>query len=132
MFYKKSVLKNFANFTAKHLRPATLFSSRPEMFLKRVLKICSKFTGEHPCQATLLQSHFGMGVLLQTCCIFLEQLFLRTPLDGCVLKKRLALVFSYEFCEIFKNTFFTDHLWTTTSNCLLLKTTRVASFISKA
>ena len=89
MFYKKSVLKNFANFTAKHLRPATLFSSRPEMFLKRVLKICSKFTGEHPCQATLLQSHFGMGVLLQTCCIFLEQLFLRTPLDGCVLKKRL-------------------------------------------
>ena len=47
-------------------------------------------------------------------------------------KETLALVFSYEFCEIFKNTFFTDHLWTTTSNCLLLKTTRVASFISKA
>ena len=26
-----------------------------------------------------------------------------------------ALVFSFEFCEIFKNTFFTEHLWATAS-----------------
>ena len=32
---------------------------------------------------TLLKSHFGMGVLLQICCIFSEHIFLRTPLDGC-------------------------------------------------
>ena len=27
----------------------------------------------------------------------------------------LAQVFSCEFCKIFKNTFFTEHLWTTAS-----------------
>ena len=30
-------------------------------------------------------------------------------------KKALAQVFSCEFCEISKNTFFTEHLWTTAS-----------------
>ena len=28
-------------------------------------------------------------------------------------KETLAQVFSYEYCEISKNTFFTEHLWTT-------------------
>ena len=32
--------------------------------------------------ATLLKSHFGMGALLEICCIFPEHLFLRTPVDG--------------------------------------------------
>ena len=61
-------------------------SSHPEVILgKRVLKTCSKFTGEHPCRSAKshLKSHFGMGVLLWICCIFLEHLFLGTPLDGC-------------------------------------------------
>ena len=31
-------------------------------------------------------------------------------------KETLAQVFSYEFCEIFKNTFFTEHLWATASD----------------
>ena len=30
-------------------------------------------------------------------------------------KETLAQVFSCEFCEISKNTFFTEHLWTTAS-----------------
>ena len=30
-------------------------------------------------------------------------------------KETLAQMFSCEFCEIFKNTFFTEHLWTTSS-----------------
>ena len=30
-------------------------------------------------------------------------------------KASQALVFSYEFCEISKNTFFTEHAWTTAS-----------------
>ena len=30
-----------------------------------------------------------------------------------LLKQILAQLFSYEFCEISKNTFFTKHLWTT-------------------
>ena len=50
-------------------------SSPSEVFLgKGVMEICSKFTGEHPCRsmisikllcfAALLESHFGMDVLL--------------------------------------------------------------------
>ena len=34
-------------------------------------------------KTTLLKSHFGMGVLLQICCIFSAHLFLRTPLEDC-------------------------------------------------
>ena len=30
-------------------------------------------------------------------------------------KETQAQLFSYEFCEIFKKTFFTEHLWTTAS-----------------
>ena len=33
-----------------------------------------------------------------------------------LLEKRLAHVFSCEFCEISKNTFFTEHRWTTASD----------------
>ena len=56
-----------------------------EMFLgEDVLKRCSKPTGEHKCRSlisrkmltTLLKLYFHMGVLLQICCIFSEQLFL--------------------------------------------------------
>ena len=32
--------------------------------------------------AILLKLHFGMGVLLYICCIFSENLLLRTPLSG--------------------------------------------------
>ena len=35
------------------------------------------------CFATLLNSPFAMGVLLQICCIFSEQLFSRTSMGGC-------------------------------------------------
>ena len=63
-------------------------SSHSEMFLvEGVLKICSKFAREHPCRSVisvkLLKSHFGMGVLLQICCIFSEHHLLRIPLHGC-------------------------------------------------
>ena len=33
-------------------------------------------------------------------------------------EETLAQVFSYEFCEISKNTFFTKHLWVTASGSL--------------
>ena len=35
------------------------------------------------CKTALLKSHFGMGVLLYSCCIFSEHLLLRTPPGGC-------------------------------------------------
>ena len=51
------------------------------VFLRKgVPKMCNKFTVEHP--ATLLKSHFGMGILW-ICCIFSDQIFLRTPLECC-------------------------------------------------
>ena len=42
------------------------------------------------------------GVLLEKACNFIK-------------KETLAQVFSCEFCEISKNTFFTEHLWATAS-----------------
>ena len=60
-------------------------SSRPNVFCKKgVLRYFTKFTGKH-----LSQSLF---------CNFIK-------------KETLAQVFSSEFCEISKNTFFIEHLW---------------------
>ena len=36
-------------------------------------------------------------------------------------KESLAHVFSCQFCEIFKNIFFTEHLWTTASKLMIEK-----------
>ena len=64
-------------------------SSRPELLYKKgVLRNSTKFTGKH-----LYQSLFFK-------------------------KESLAQVFSCEFCGISKNTFFTEHLWTTVSKLL--------------
>ena len=54
---------------------------------KGVLKNFTKFTGKHLCQSLFFNSNFIKGILAQ--------------------------VLSCAFCEIFKNTFFTGHLWTT-------------------
>ena len=56
----------------------TRSSHQDLLFGKDVLKICSKFKEEDPCQSamsikfktTLLNPLFGMGILLQICCIF--------------------------------------------------------------
>ena len=58
---------------------------------KGVLKNFAKFTGNHLCQSLFFNKVEG----------------LRT---ATLLKKTLAEVFSYEFCEILKNTCFTEHL----------------------
>ena len=65
-------------------------SSRPEVFFKRgVLKSFTKYTGKH-----LSQSLF----------------FNKVEACNLVKKETQAQVVSREFCEIFKNTFFTEHL----------------------
>ena len=57
--------------------------SRPEVFSKKgVLRNFAKFTGKHLCQRLFFNKVAGA----------------------------LAQVFSYKFCEIAKNTFFTKHL----------------------
>ena len=52
--------------------------------IKGVFGKFAKFTGKHLCQSLLFNK-----------------------------KQTLAQVFSCKFCEIFKKTFFTEHLWTT-------------------
>ena len=64
-------------------------SSRPEVFFKKsISKNLAKFTGKHLCWPEA--------------CNFIK-------------KETLSQVFSREFCEIFKSTFFKEHLWTTAS-----------------
>ena len=60
------------------------------MFCKKgVLRNFTKFTGKHLCQSLFLN---------KATCNFIK-------------KETLAQVFSREFCEISKNSFFTEHLW---------------------
>ena len=54
-----------------------------------------------------LKSHFGMGVFLESCCIFSEHLLLRTP-QAAVYEERLR----YRFFPV---SFPKVHLWTTAS-----------------
>ena len=44
-----------------------------------------------------------------------ENTYVRAWSQHLFLKKTVAQVFSWEFCEIFKNTFFTEHLRETAS-----------------
>ena len=65
-------------------------SSHPRCSIKKgVLKNFAKFTGKHLCQSLFFNK---------------------------VDSETLAQMFSSEFCEIFKNTLFTVHLWTTASD----------------
>ena len=69
----------------------------PEVFYKKgALKNFAKFFGKHPCQSLFLNKVAGLS-------------------PATLLKKRLAQVFSCEFCEISKNTFFTEYVWATAS-----------------
>ena len=63
---------------------------------KDVLRNFTKLTGKH-----LYQSPFFIKVA--GLCNFIK-------------KETTAPVFSYEFCEIPKNTFFTEHIWMTASS----------------
>ena len=73
-------------------------SGRPELFCENgALRNYVKFTGKHQCESLFLNKVTGLwpATLLK--------------------KETLAQVFSCEFYEISKNTFFTEHLWTTAS-----------------
>ena len=63
---------------------------------KCVLRNFAKFTGKHLYQSVFLNKVAGVS-------------------PATLLKKTLAQVFSCEFCEISKNTSFTEHLRTTAS-----------------
>ena len=65
-------------------------------YKKVVFRNFTKFTRKHLCQSLF----FNKVASLRPATLF---------------KKRLAQAFSCEFCEIFKDTIFTEHLWTTAS-----------------
>ena len=67
---------------------------------KVVLKNFAKFTEKHLCQSLFL---------IKLTCDFIK-------------KETLAQVFSCQFCDIFKNTFFTEHLRATASESCIYKT----------
>ena len=69
-------------------------SIRPEVFCKKgVLKNFTKFTAKH-----LGQSLFFFYICRPQACNFIK-------------KETLAQVFSWEFCQTFKNTFVIEDLW---------------------
>ena len=81
-------------------RPPTLRSSHQRCSVKKgVLRNFTKFTGKHLCQSLFFNKVAG---LRPEACNFIK-------------KETLAQEFSCELCEISKNTFFTEHIWTTTS-----------------
>ena len=92
----------------KRSQPLSSRCSPQELLLwKSVLKTCSKFSD---CSWKFNKIHRKTPVPESLCC----------PAGKFIKKGTLAQVFSCEFCEIFKNTFFTEHLWTTASDALEL------------
>ena len=82
-------------------------ATRDVLIKKGVLKNLAKFTGKHLCQSlfnkvSLLKRDFNKVSLLK-----------RDFNKVSLLKRDSAQVFSCEFCKVFKNTFFTEHLGTT-------------------
>ena len=67
---------------------------------KGVLINFTKFTGKHLCQSLFFNKVAGAA------CNFIK-------------KETLAQVFSCEFCQISRITFFTEHLWMTASDLLI-------------
>ena len=72
---------------------------------KGVLTNFTKFKGKHLCQRFFFNKVAGR--YRPEACKFIK-------------KEPLAQVFFCEFCEISKNTFFIEHLWTTASDPTLL------------
>ena len=71
---------------------------------KGVLRNFTKFTGRHLRQSPFFNKAAG-------------------PVCNFINKETLAQVSSCEFCEISKNTFITEHLWTTASKIRKAQTT---------
>ena len=78
--------------------PVTLRSSHQRCSIQKgVLRNLTKFTWKHLCQSLVFNKVAGLR-------------------PATLLKKRLwHRCFYCEFCEISRNTFFTEHIWTTSS-----------------
>ena len=98
VFCKKGVLRNFAKFTEKQLCQSLFFSkvagrksSHRRCSVKKMFLNILQNSQEKTC------ARVSFLIKLQASCNFIKK---ETPTQ----------VFSCEFCEISKNTFFTEHL----------------------
>ena len=96
-----SIAKDFLEFfnfrgTDDNMRFYMFRSSPPHVLCEKVFLEIS----QNPQDNTFARASFL--IKLQACCNFIK-------------KETLAQVFSCDFCEISKNTFFTEHLWATAS-----------------
>ena len=94
------LLKKTCNFIRKRLQCCEVYKNTRSnhqrcSIIKGVLINFPKFTGKHLCQSLFLNKVAG----------------LRPEASNFIKKETLAPVFSCGFCEIYKNTFFTEHLW---------------------
>ena len=87
-----------------------VFNHRRCSLRKGVLRHIAKFTGKHLCQRLFFNKVVG---LRPQACNFIK-------------KETLAQVFSCEFCEISKDTFFTEHFQATASMFCSLELTDLA------
>ena len=98
---KKAALKNFIKFTVKHLCQSLFFNKVSVAFFIKLMLI-------------------NIEAVVQTCSV--KKVFLKTLLSSqentCARLSFLrtpAQVLFCEFCKVFKNAFFTEHIWTTVS-----------------
>ena len=83
-------------------------SSRPDVLCKKsVFENFAKFTGKHMCQSLCNSAVTVIPVQQLTNCLSVFD----HSASNFFKKETLAQVFSCEFCQIFKNTFFTEHIW---------------------
>ena len=88
-------------------------SNRLEVFCEKgVLKNFAKFTEKHLCQSLFLISPEATRVFYKKVFLKVSQ---RPKTCNFIKKETLAQVFSWDICEIFKNTFFTEHFRATAS-----------------
>ena len=88
----------FLESTKKHNSSYFFRSGHQTCSMKKgVLRNFTKFTGKHLCRT----------------------LFFKPKACNFIKKETPAQMFSCEFCEIFRNTFFTEHLWKTASIFLI-------------
>ena len=106
LFYKKRFSENWGKFPGKYLQWTLLLIFKfaeqlqkqpPKVFFEEsLIRNFAKFEGKHLCESLFFNKVVGLS-------------------PATLLKVTLAQVFFYQFCNISKNNFFTEHLWATAS-----------------
>ena len=149
MLYKRSVLKNFSKFTDKHKKQSSrgVLSKEKKMFLKILqntqtaifvavsfltklqagsLKLSETATGDVLWNKVFLKNFANFTEKNLCWSLFLIKLQFWGP--ATLLKKTLTQVLCYETCKLFKNNYFEEHVWTSTSKPYLRRDSNIGVF----